>query len=229
MRRSMLVWRVVALPTTAIRRGFQIQRRFLHPSRSQLQLQTLPRPNTWLAKLRFRPDGEPRSKVIPLGFGVLILLNLFSVILTAGATEIEGNNTILMARMIFIQQADKTYDSINFNDPKSTLSYFKELYRPFFPDLEKEIDMDKRFNNLMRKLSMKAVDGSMKSVEIQNIMRMTAEKIHGAFRELKRDSVMDTANVVFNVMEEALSRLLDLIKDGDDDDKDSPPIKLSNF
>ena len=47
--------------------GSQLQRQFIHPSISQLQ--ALPRPNTWLAKIRFRADGKPRSKLIALGFG----------------------------------------------------------------------------------------------------------------------------------------------------------------
>ena len=47
----------------------QLQRRFIHPSRSQLQAPALPRPNTWLGNFRFRADGKPRSKLIALGIG----------------------------------------------------------------------------------------------------------------------------------------------------------------
>ena len=73
----MLARRVVTPPATTIRRlgGFQFQKRFIHPSISQLQV--LPRPNTWLAKLRFRADGEPRSKLIAFGFGEYLLSSFF--------------------------------------------------------------------------------------------------------------------------------------------------------
>ena len=67
----MLARRVVTRPATTIRRfqvgGSQLPRRFILPPRSQSQ--ALPRPNTWLAKIRFRADGKPRSKLIALGFG----------------------------------------------------------------------------------------------------------------------------------------------------------------
>ena len=68
LSQSMLARRVVTRPATTTRLlgASQLQRRFIFPSRSQLQA---PRPNTWLAKLRFRADGKPRSKLIALGFG----------------------------------------------------------------------------------------------------------------------------------------------------------------
>ena len=61
--RSMLAGTRLA---TTIRQGFQLQKRFIHPSRFQLHV---PRANTWLAKLRFRPDGTPRSKLVGFGLG----------------------------------------------------------------------------------------------------------------------------------------------------------------
>ena len=65
----MLARRVVTRPATL---RSQLQRRFIPSSAStttsESQLQA-PRPNTWLAKIRFREDGKPRSKLIALGFG----------------------------------------------------------------------------------------------------------------------------------------------------------------
>ena len=60
----MLPWRVFIRPGTL---RSQLQRRFIFPSTSQSQF--LPLPNTWLAKIRFRADGKPRSKLIGFGFG----------------------------------------------------------------------------------------------------------------------------------------------------------------
>ena len=48
---SMLVRRVVTRPATTIRQAYRLQRRFILPSRPQLQA---PRPN-----LRFQADGKP--------------------------------------------------------------------------------------------------------------------------------------------------------------------------
>jgi hypothetical protein len=67
--RSMLARRAVTRPATF---RSQLQRRFIHPSTSTTstsQLHALPRPNTWLAKIRFRADGRPRSKEIALRLG----------------------------------------------------------------------------------------------------------------------------------------------------------------
>ena len=64
--RSMLTRRLVTRPGTI---RSQLQRRFIIPYRSQSQAPGLPRPNTWLEKIRFRADGKPRSKLIALGFG----------------------------------------------------------------------------------------------------------------------------------------------------------------
>ena len=62
-----LTRRVFTRSATTLRRGFQLQRRFIHPSR--LQLHELPRPNTWVAKIRFRADGESRIALEYLHWG----------------------------------------------------------------------------------------------------------------------------------------------------------------
>ena len=77
LSRSML-GRIVTRPAATLRPGSQLQRRFIHPSRPQLE--ALPRPNTWVAKIRFRADGKPRSKIIALGFGEYPLINFFSIL-----------------------------------------------------------------------------------------------------------------------------------------------------
>ena len=68
LSRSMLARRVVTRPATTLRLlgASQPQRRFIFPSRPHSQA---PRPDTWLAKLRFRADGNPRTKSIGFAFG----------------------------------------------------------------------------------------------------------------------------------------------------------------
>ena len=62
----MLAWRAISRPATTIRQGSQFHRRFIHPSRSLRRPQ---RTDTLIAKIRFREDGKPRSKLIAVGFG----------------------------------------------------------------------------------------------------------------------------------------------------------------
>ena len=121
-------------------------------------------------------------------------------------------------KMMFVQQADIAYDSVNFDDPISTKSYFKKLFLSFTSNSE---EGEQIFNDLMMRISKKKTkEGSKISpeVEAQHIMKLAAEKIHGALRELNRDSIVITAEFVMLVMQEALRSLIELMYDGDDED-----------
>lgn len=123
----------------------------------------------------------------------------------------------LLASIIAIQQTDTNYDSVNFDDPISTLSYFKKLYQSFSWTSDEEVAQ--LFEGFIRLLK---THGS-KSAEIraQEIMRSAAEKIHTAFRDLNQDSISDTSNLVFTTLNDALESLINLIEDLDDDDSDT--------
>jgi len=143
-------------------------------------------------------------------FNLISLLTLFDVVE-------DGELALgLLASIIYIQQTDVTYDSVNFDDPISTLSYFKKLYQSFSRASEEEVDQ--LFKDLTR--LMKYEGSKSAEVEAQHIMRSAAEKIHVAFRELNQDSIANTANFVFLVLKEAVGSLIDLVQDSDDDDDD---------
>ena len=80
------------------------------------------------------------------------------------------------------------------------------------------------FDDLMMQISKKKtlrkVQKKSPEVQAQHIMRSAAEKIHVAFRELKRDSITITAEFVELVMTEALSSLIQLKYDIYDDDSE---------
>ena len=117
--------------------------------------------------------------------------------------------------MIHVQQTDIAYDSVDFDDLESATFYFKKLCRPFL--LASEDEIDKYFNDVMDIIKRKTKD-SNKSAEIraQHIMRLAAEKIHGALRESNRDSMAITANFVNFVIQEAGTSLLKLLLEDDD-------------
>ena len=121
--------------------------------------------------------------------------------------------------MIYVQQADIAYDSVDFDDPISTQSYFKKLFLSYLNTEE----IEKYVNDMVMQISTKKTkEVSEKSVEVQaqHIMRSAAEKVHGAFQELKRDSIITTADFVALVMDEAIRSLIYAVY-GDDDDDDS--------
>ena len=119
----------------------------------------------------------------------------------------------ILSRIIYLQRTDFTYDSVNFDDPASTLSYFKNLYQCYTQTSEEEVD--RVFNELMEIYELKTKAGFTNSSEVkaQHIMRSTAEKIHNSFRDLNLDSID-----VFQVMEKAVESLVGLIRDRDGDD-----------
>ena len=246
LSRSML-GRIVTRPAATLRRGSQLQRRFIHPSRPQLEAP--PRPNTWLVKIRFRADGKPRSKIIALGFGEYPLINFFSILFLRKKTDslLEGSiilfnllllrtlfvrfeykkkTEILMTRLIFIQRTDSTYDSVNFDDPISNLAYFKKLYQSYSWTSDQEID--EMFTNAMEAFKMKTKEGSTVSAEAQalHIMRTAAEAIHRVLRKLNGDTFLDSAVTALIFMRQAMDNLLDLMESGDGGDTSKYNIKL---
>ena len=128
--------------------------------------------------------------------------------------------------MIYVQDTDIAYDSVNFDDQISTQSYFKKLYLSFAINSE---GAEQYFNDMMMGISKKKTkEGSRKKsadVQAQHIMKSAAEKIHNALRGLKRDSILITAKFLLLVMNEALFGLIQLMYDDDDDDS-APGFKF---
>ena len=130
--------------------------------------------------------------------------------------------------MISVQKADSDYDSVDFEDFTSTLSHFKKLSRPSTTMSEEEID--NHYNEFMAKTIMKQTkkdpekSAAEVELEVQDIFRLAAEKIHGAFRELQPDSIETTAEFLQLVVQEAWMKLFELLSD--DDDNSSPKRAL---
>ena len=131
-----------------------------------------------------------------------------------------------LARIAHIYHMDTTYDSVNFDDPISTLSYFKEIYQSYSQGSKEEVD--RTFTKLMGVFKMRTEKGSGTSAEFQAhyIMRSAAEKIHVTFRELNRDTYSATVLSVMCVMQEAMDSLAQLLQSCIDEDRTSehPPV-----
>lgn len=132
--------------------------------------------------------------------------------------------------MTFFQHVDMTaYDSVNFDDPKSTLSYFRSLYLAYMTSEDPEVNQI--FNDIMTRITV--ITNETKNPEIeakaQYIMRSAAKKIHGAFQELKRDSIVTNSEFVFNALQDALMGLLYLSFGGIVEDDDYYFTEFSSF
>ena len=125
----------------------------------------------------------------------------------------------LMSGIILIQHTNSTYDSVDFGDAMSVITYFKKLCQASTGYSEEDIDT--AINNLMvRIIDKETRDGSIKypAIKALSIMKWTADKIHGAFQELGWDGddfTADTAHnkipkivkIVSSAMDEAAERL----------------------
>ena len=81
------------------------------------------------------------------------MLNLLLLYILHDKIEDITRVEVIMSRLIQIQHVDTTYDTYNFDDPLSILSYFKKLYQSSTARPEEEID--EMFNDLMEILMRK--------------------------------------------------------------------------
>ena len=121
------------------------------------------------------------------------------------ATEKGETDRRFLTKMIYIQHIDTTYDSVNFDDPVSTLSYYKKL-NPFCNYISDE-DLDKFFEKSLFYLRKPT---AMEKALAHQVMRSTAEKVHVAFRELDRGSHWKTGLVVTIATAEAILSFCEL-------------------
>jgi len=131
-----------------------------------------------------------------------------------GAIEEDVEIQNLLVKAMFVQQTDITYyDSVDFDDFKSTLSYFKKLFLSFTPDAEKG---EESFENLMTLVRNRKIEGLSREsadAKVLQVMRTAAEKIHDAFGEMDGDfeSIVDIARLVSHAKDVALNGLIDLM------------------
>ena len=143
------------------------------------------------------------------------MLNVFLLYKRIKATE-EGDLTrFTLAIIIRIQRMDaRTYDSVNFDDPISTLSYYKKIFH-IIAQLSDE-DIDDHFELMTYLFKLRTAEkGSKLFAEAQahQIMRSAAERVHVYFREIVYPSQKPYGDLVLGVVFEAHLSLLKLMRD----------------
>ena len=117
-----------------------------------------------------------------------------------------------LEKIIYMQRMDIIiYDSVNFDDLESTLSYFKQLYQHYSGKSEEEVDH--MFEILFQSYKHKTDQGSKTPFEdlAQLIMRSAAEKIHITFHNYDRLSYAKTFTSLSLEMNHALIELWTLL------------------
>ena len=108
----------------------------------------------------------------------------------------------------------RTYDSVNFDDPISTLSYYKKIFH-IIAQLSDE-DIDDHFELMTYLFKLRTAEkGSKLFAEAQahQIMRSAAERVHVYFREIVYPSQKPYGDLVLGVVFEAHLSLLKLMRD----------------
>ncbi|PPQ74042.1 hypothetical protein CVT24_012344 [Panaeolus cyanescens] len=180
-------------------------------------LQTPPRPNTLLGRIRFRKDGNPRSKLVGFAFTSLLAFNLLTLLTMYDFIEDSETALSLMAGIIYTLAADGEFSSYDLNKPEEAWSYFKKLYQAF--SRLPQDQLDELFDDLERLIKSSAQKNSGAPAEAQAIMKEAAEKIHEAFQDMEEVPVAHTANFVLLIMREALENLVRLAEEGEDDEE----------
>ena len=139
----------------------------------------------------------------------LIVLNIVESLAIKGTKIMQDH----LETMICIRKVDFAYyDSVNFDDPISTILYFKKFYTSIRRTRSTEENgkgFDLFMMRLIRKKTREGLEKSAK-VEIHEIMRSAAKKVHDAFQELNQDSTAKTATIVVNAITEAGKSLREL-------------------
>ena len=125
----------------------------------------------------------------------------------------------------YFLQTDLTYDSVDFDDPISTISYFTKLCL-WFPAQNQEAsiqvreeEVNKSFRYAMTRI-IKTKDGSIQTTEAQvhHILRSAAEKIHFILREYNQSLIAAELceRELSDTMLEALKSISDVLDNSSD-------------
>jgi len=210
-----------------------VPQRPLHTTRSRLQYAF--RPPGRAAKLWFRADGTPRSKLrgaIYTALATTTVLTLLSFAEIVG--EYDKVNYVLTS-LVYIQFTDSAYNSVDFSDERSARNYFFDLCTSI-PDQEEGV-----FEEIFNALDEVLRDGGPVAAELHATLRKAAEDVHAALRKIQTEEALQVGLEALKALDDAFIRLYDLMGTyyGLDGDKafvkhsfvrdDKPPPRGSDY
>ncbi|KAJ7484765.1 hypothetical protein FB451DRAFT_1025467 [Mycena latifolia] len=184
------------------------------PFRTSLQrpyyIQT-PRPSTLGARIWFRADGTPRSKLRGLVLTSLLSGLAYATWTTLLVVEALDYEHYLLSTLVYIQRIDYDYATVSFADFDAALAYFEELCG-YFGQGDVPQDMIAAF---FRDL---AVFGAREVVH--GIVRDAAGAVHDVLAQSKGTDATETAVLVINLVDDAMLALIQLAEDASSDETD---------
>ncbi|GLB43713.1 hypothetical protein LshimejAT787_1402250 [Lyophyllum shimeji] len=181
------------------------QNRAFSSSSPRLQYQFQARPPTWSAKVWYRRDGTPRSRVKGLVIGTAVSATLYT--LWSMMTLIEELDTAnyLLGGLVHIQRIDSEFPSVDTSDFRSMNLYFQEMCSALFGDIPQEM-IDEFFGDI------DALTGSSRD-EAHKALRETCEDVHRILVDSKGADPLQTASQAVARLDEGLLQLVETVQD----------------
>ncbi|KAJ6590614.1 hypothetical protein DFH09DRAFT_908225 [Mycena vulgaris] len=182
----------------------------LRPFQRQYYIQT-PRPASLGAKLWFRADGTPRSKVRGIIITSILSGLLYATWTTLLVVEALDYEHYLLSTLVYIQRVDYDYATVSFANFRGALEYFAELCGYFGQgDVSPEM-----LANFFRDVAAYA-DHDV----VHAIVRDAAGAVHDVLAQSKGADPTETAVVVINLVDDAMMALIQLAEDANSDETD---------
>ncbi|KAF5385294.1 hypothetical protein D9615_000934 [Tricholomella constricta] len=163
------------------------------------------RPPTWSAKLWYRRDGTPRSRLKGLIIGTIASATLYTMYTMLALVDEFDTANYLLSGLIHIQRIDTEYSSVDPSEFKSIHSYFQEMCSALFGDIPQQM-IDDFFGDV------DALVGSSKD-EAHRVLRETCEEVHMILVDSKWRDPIETAGKAVARLDEGLLQLVEMVQD----------------
>ncbi|KAF7323875.1 hypothetical protein MKEN_00608900 [Mycena kentingensis (nom. inval.)] len=176
---------------------------------------TRPVAASWAARLWFRRDGTPRSKLRGLVFTTILSAFLYATWSTLLVVEALDYEHYLLSTLVYIQRVDYDYTTVPIDEFPSALAYFADLcgyfalgesnvtpvmLAAFFADVQRLADGEEGLRE-----------------KIHAILREAAGAVHDVLAQSKGTDAVETAVAAINTLDAAMVLLIALSEEAGGD------------
>ncbi|KAJ7096753.1 hypothetical protein B0H15DRAFT_773949 [Mycena belliarum] len=169
------------------------------------------RPATLGARIWFRPDGTPRSKLRGLILTSVLSGLAYATWLTLSVVEALDYEHYLLSTLVYIQRVDYDYATVSFADFDAALTFFEELCG-YFGQGDIPPEMVESFFRDLAATNERDI--------VHNIVRDAAGAVHDVLAQSKHADPTETAVQVIVLVDDAMLALIQLVEDANSDETD---------
>ncbi|KAJ7151149.1 hypothetical protein C8R46DRAFT_1123421 [Mycena filopes] len=172
-----------------------------------------PRPTSLGARIWFRRDGTPRSKIRGLVITSLLSGLIYTTWNTLLVVEALDYEHYLLSTLVYIQRVDYDYPALK-EGFKESLAYFADLCAYFCQGDDVPQEM---VDSFFRDVAAFEADPTLCDT-VHAIMRDASAAVHDILVQSKGTDPTETAVLVVNVVDEAMMQLIELTEDVNSDE-----------